>query len=916
MAVSFVLNQRDVCVMADPIERLSDVLRDRFNLTGTKVGCNAGDCGACTVLIDGRPACGCLTPVGQVASAEITTVEADDPILDRLRKSFLRFGAAQCGICTPGMLMSAVACLRGTPRPTKDQVHDALGGVLCRCTGYTKIVEAVMQAFDDTDIAADPRPAGGFAIGASIQHLDGRHKVNGGLAYGSDRLPKNALLARVIRSPHHHARFVIGDKAAFLDMHKGLHAVFDATDIPGRNRFGVIPPFADQPAFAENRARHRGEAVAVVVGKPDAVRRFDEDLFPIEWEVLEQILDPVAALAHGGVNVHEDRAGNVLTRGYVARGDVDRALGDAAYKVEVGTSTPAIEHAYIEPEAGYADWVDNQVVIFGPTQAPHMDREDLEKILDLKSGQVRIVPTACGGGFGSKLDISYQPYIALAAMRLQRPVAIVYTRQESMQSTTKRHPSQIKVEASCDQDGMMTGFAFDGTFDTGAYASWGPTVANRVPVHASGPYFIPNYRARSVAVHTNAPPSGAFRGFGVPQAAIAQELAFDKLADAAGIDRLEFRLRNALDNNLPTVTGQTFETGVGIKACLEALRARWASATQRTANFNREHADRTERKGIGIASCWYGCGNTSLPNPSTFRMGIRRDGTVVLHQGATDIGQGTNTIITQIAADALGVPVHSIELIGADTNLTPDGGKTSASRQTFVSGKAAMLTGQALRRAILRQANVGAGASLSIEDGRIHLADDAGGGHINLCALPVNDLGYVFMAEETYDPPTMPLDENGQGVPYAVYGYGAQVVELTVFLSLGTVSLDRITAAHDVGRAINPMLIEGQIEGGIAQGIGMALMEHYVPSRTENLHDYLVPTFGDVPPIESIIIEVADGEGPYGAKGLGEHVLIPTAAAITNAIRHAVGIEVANLPATPDKVVEAIQTAGTHGVAA
>ncbi|MGI9524724.1 MAG: molybdopterin cofactor-binding domain-containing protein, partial [Hyphomicrobiaceae bacterium] len=446
MTISFVLNQGRVRVPADPIERLSDVLRDRLGLTGTKVGCNAGDCGACTVLIDGEPVCSCLTAVGQVENAEVATIETEDATLQRVKDSFLRHGATQCGICTPGMLMSAVALLNHTSSPTTAQVYDALGGVLCRCTGYRKIVEAVMQALEEAGVSGDA-PAIGSGVGARIEHLDGKPKVNGELAFGSDELPVGTLLARVIRSPHHHARFAIGDKAAFLAQHVGLHAVFDATDIPGKNCFGVIPPFADQPAFAEGRARYRGEAVAVVVGEPDAVRQFEETSFPVEWEVLEHVLEPSAALATGAVAIHNERPGNVLTRGHVERGEVDAALADASIKIKVRTSTPSIEHAYIEPEAGYANWVDDQVVVYGSTQAPHMDREDLEKILALMPGQVRVVPTACGGGFGSKLDISFQPYIALSAMRLKRPVAIVYTRNESMQSTTKRHPSRIEVEA-------------------------------------------------------------------------------------------------------------------------------------------------------------------------------------------------------------------------------------------------------------------------------------------------------------------------------------------------------------------------------------------------------------------------------------------------------------------------------------
>jgi len=309
---------------------------------------------------------------------------------------------------------------------------------------------------------------------------------------------------------------------------------------------------------------------------------------------------------------------------------------------------------------------------------------------------------------------------------------------------------------------------------------------------------------------------------------------------------------------------------------------------------------------VGLGSCLYGCGNTSLPNPSTIRMGVKRNGDVVLHQGAMDIGQGANTVITQIAADAFGVPVHSIVLVDGDTDLTPDCGKTSASRQTYVSGCAAKLAGESLRQTILRQANVSSSAQISVGSDAIKVSDDTGTIVIDTTKIQDNALGYVFMAEETYDPPVSALDDHGQGVPYAVYGYGAQLMELTVDTRLGTIKLDKITTAHDVGKAINPLLVEGQIEGGVAQGIGMALMEEFIPGRTENLHDYLMPTIGDMPEFENIIIEVPDAVGPYGAKGLGEHVLIPTAPSILNAIRDATSAVVTDLPATPDKVLSAL----------
>jgi aldehyde oxidoreductase len=917
--IRFNLNAKPVETAAVPTERLSDFLREEMGLTGTKIGCNAGDCGACTVLLDGMPICSCLTAIGQVDGAAITSIEGlhDSGIIARLQDSFLAHGAAQCGICTPGMLVSASALLKQNPAPDRSSVKDALGGVLCRCTGYNKIIDAVLAAGSlkgansSLKALSDRRPVAGENVGCSIRHLDGQPKVEGSLRYGDDHVMEDALLVRVIRSPYHHASFKIGDKASFLTEHPGIQMVLDASDIPGRNCFGVIPPFADQPVFAEKTVLYRGDAVAAIVGNADVVAAFDEADFPVEWVPLEPLLTPDAAMGSTSPCLHAARDGNILIRGYVETGDAEAALAAAAHRVEVHTSTPFIEHAYIEPEAGYAIRQGNRLLIYGCTQAAQMDRESLSEILAMQNDAIRVVPTGCGGGFGSKLDLSFQPYVALAAWKLNQPVRICYSRGESMRASTKRHPSDIHLKIGADSNGKISGFIFDGVFNTGAYASWGPTVANRVPIHACGPYVTPDYRANSVAIHTNAPPSGAFRGFGVPQSALAQEVAYDLLAEKLGMDRLAFRRLNALKNGVPTVTGQVFENGVGIDACFAALENRWHKALAKAEAFNASARVNGSNwlKGVGIGSCWYGCGNTSLPNPSTMRMGITPDGRVVLHQGAMDIGQGANTVITQIAADAFGVPVHSVDIVGGDTDLTPDCGKTSASRQTFVSGKAALLSGKALRDEVLRHVNLGSDAKVGFDGGCLIISGPGrANATIDLRKLPVNDLGYVFMAEETYDPPTTPLDDKGQGNPYAVFGYGAQIMELSVDRTLGKVRLDRLTTAHDVGKAINPLLVEGQIEGGVAQGIGMALMEDYQPGRTENLHDYLIPTIGDIPDFEHIIVEVADAEGPYGAKGLGEHVLIPTAPAIVNAIRHATGVSIHHLPVTPDKLLAAIST--------
>jgi CO/xanthine dehydrogenase Mo-binding subunit len=449
---------------------------------------------------------------------------------------------------------------------------------------------------------------------------------------------------------------------------------------------------------------------------------------------------------------------------------------------------------------------------------------------------------------------------------------------------------------------------FAADFNTGAYSSWGPTVAARVPVHASGPYLVPHFRALTRAVHTNLVPAGAFRGFGVPQTAIAQEQLYDDLADSVGIDRLEFRILNALDDETPTVTGQVLGKGTGIRACLEALRPRWNAARAEAAAFNAK-ARGPLRRGAGVAGMWYGCGNTSLPNPSTIRVGLKTDGRIALHQGAVDIGQGSNTIVTQICADALGAPIERFDLISGDTAITPDCGKTSASRQTFVTGKAAQMAWTELRRAILRRAEANEGAAISFEDDRITVKDGEKQHTINLRDLPLDTHGYALTGEATFDPPTSPLDENGQGIPYAVFGFGAHLAEIEVDTELGTVKVLKITAAHDVGRAINPTLIEGQIEGGAAQGLGMALMEEFSPGQGENLHDYLIPSAGDMPPVESILIEDPSPVGPFGAKGIGEQAVIPTAPAILNALRDAIGVRIRRLPATPDRIRAAILAA-------
>ena len=1187
----FHVNGQAVEVAAAPASRLTRVLREHLGLTGTKVGCDAGDCGACTVLLDGEQVCACLVPISQVRGRSVTTVEglAGNGGLSRLQRAFHEHGAAQCGICTPGMLMAA-STLLGRPRPPSEpEVLDALGGVLCRCTGYRKIVRAVLAAVNDTmgdaadgAIGATADGATGEAVdgatgdtaggaqnadvkryvGRRLPSVDGPGKVTGRAVFGADGAPAGALRLRVVRSPHAHARFTLGDCAALHERHPGLARILTADDVPGVNGFGIYPEVKDQPVLAPGVVRYRGEAMFALVGDADTLARLTDDRFPVGWEPLPAVSDPRDALTAGALPVNPDRPDNVLARGRVHAGEMpppgggspgrgspgkglpddgspgsalprggsspgsrppgsgspdagspgsDPPSGGSSLSSDVpgGDSpsngppddgggsmgdgppgdgspgsgspdddppgraspavspsaggllvsgspasgdlieasgefeTPFIEHAYIEPEAGWARRIEGgRIEVTACTQTPYMDRDEVANVLGIAPGRVRIRPSACGGGFGGKLDQSVQPLVALAAWLLDKPVCCTYTRPESMAATTKRHPSRIRARAVAEPGGRLLGYEFDGDFDTGAYASWGPTVAGRVPVHCMGPYRVPNVHAEARAIFTHSPPAGAFRGFGVPQAAIAHETLIDELAVACGIDPLEFRRRNALRAGDRTATGQVLEASAGLVACLDALRPRWEALRREADAFNASAsaadsaatsvsasapiadsaatsmpastpaavspatsvsastpaadsaatsmpastpaavspatsvsastpaADSAatsmptstpaavspatsvsastpasvsaasasvsastpapasttaataagprrphRRRGVGIACMWYGCGNTSMSNPSSMRVTLSRDGRVVFYNGAQDVGQGSSTVMLQIMAEALGLPIEQIDMVVSDTDLTEDAGKSSASRQTFVSGRAAQRAGADLRATALALVNAGPDASLRLDGRELRITGGNGVEHtVALGRLPVVEgEDVVLEGRGVFDPPTTPLDENGQGIPYATYGFAAQIASVEVDPELGTVALRRIVAAHDVGAAVNPALVEGQIEGGIAQGIGLALMEEYVPGRTENLHDYLFPSIGDVPEIECLLVEDPEPLGPYGAKGIGEPALIPTAPAILNAVHHATGVRLRRLPILPHRVRAALEVEGSHG---
>ena len=558
--LTFSVNGATVTAHAQPITRLADVLRLELGLTGTKVGCNAGDCGACTILLDGEQVCACMVSAGQAAGREITTVEGLAEAggrMSALQAAFHRNGAAQCGICTPGMLMAAADLLARTPEPTEEETLDALGGVLCRCTGYRKIVEAVLDVAAERP--ASVTPARNTAVGARLPKVDGVAKLDGTEAYGADQAPVDAFWLRAIRSPHASARFSLGDLEAFRSGHPGLAAVLTWRDVPGNNAYGIYPVGKDQPVLARDIVRYRGEAILALVGNLQTIESIREEDLPIDWRPDDGLIEMSDALAPGATPLHADIPDNILTRGFVKKGDVEAGFTDAAFTAAGTWQTGFVEHAYIEPEAGWARRIGDRLEVTVSTQTPYMDRDEIAHVMGLDKDAVRIIPTACGGGFGGKLDMSVHPLIALAAWKLERPVRMrVYSAPGKHglvnQAPSVRDPGAGGLHKA---RGPADGLLFRRRLRHRRLCLLG---ADRGRPGA-GPCDRPLLRAQCLEQapghpqqrHRPPAPSGASA---CPRSPWPKKRSTTSWPNQAGIDRLEFRLINAIRAGQATATGR------------------------------------------------------------------------------------------------------------------------------------------------------------------------------------------------------------------------------------------------------------------------------------------------------------------------------------------------------------------------
>lgn len=921
--ISFNVNGQTVKALVDPEMSLLTFLREELGLTGTKNGCSEGTCGSCTVIVDGVAKRSCLLKMKRLDGCNVATIEglAADGQLHPLQYTMIREGAIQCGFCTPGMVMAGKALLDDNPDPSVDEIKRALQHNLCRCTGYRPIITAIQKAGQLLRDGVTSVPVKELltsedqVVGQGVTRVDAVDKVTGHLKYAGDLQMEGMLYAKVLRAPYPHARLLRVDTAAAARA-PDVVAVLTAQDVPGINRFGIIRK--DQPVFAEERVRYLGEVIAAVYAESEAAAEAALPLIHVEYEPLPVIENPQQALAAGAPAIHE--GGNLLCHVPIRKGDVEKGFAQADIIIEGDYRTPFIEHAYLEPEAGLAaPEPDGGVAVYVGSQSAVHDQEDIAAVLDLPLEKARVVHTPMGGGFGGKEDITVQLIAALGAQKTGRPVKFVWTRRESLLASTKRHAEWLHYRTGVTREGKLVAAEVEIYGDGGAYASATDAVLFRSASFACGPYVVPNVKVDAYGVITNNQPCGAFRGFGNPQATFAAEVQMDRMAEALGMDPVEFRLKNILEPGESTITGHVLQRSVGARATLEAVRDALAKSEIPASSPGK-------RIGVGFAASYKNVGlGGGIPDSGGAHLILQRDGTILLREGAMDMGQGSDTVMAQIAAQTLGVPYRHIHVHAGDTAVDPPGGMTTASRQTFITGNAVYHAALALRAdlcAAVAEEFVLPVDEILLTHGEFCTTDDS-----KIC-ITLADLaakaaaeGKTFEQIYVYDAPqTYPVPEHiaSQPVPgqdpdetrlHFAYSFGAQAAIVAVDEETGQVEVLKVISASDVGEPINPQGVRGQIEGGIVMGMGYGLSEEFRVKAGRPVTDRYAKLglikITQAPEMEAISVSDTHPEGPYGAKGMGELPLSPTAPAIANAIYDAVGVRVCSLPLTPQKIIAA-----------
>jgi CO/xanthine dehydrogenase Mo-binding subunit/aerobic-type carbon monoxide dehydrogenase small subunit (CoxS/CutS family) len=907
--LTFTLNDQTESIDVAPRTRLLDALRVDLGLTGTKEGCGTGDCGSCTVLLDGEPVNSCMMLALQAEGRSVTSIEGlgKPGALHPIQQAMAQSGGIQCGFCTPGMVLSLKSLLDRNPHPNEEEVRVAISSNLCRCTGYSKILDAAKSVSDGVVHSGATNGDNG-AVGSRMVRTDAEEKVTGRAVYAEDIQLPRMIYGALVRSPHAHAKIVSIDTQAAEQL-PGVKAVVTGRDVE-TGLYGY--ELRDQPVFALEKVRHVGEVVAAIAATTIDIAREAASLVQVNYEELPAVFDadeallPDAPLVHDDPNVYEidwdtERKGNLCYQLQITEGDVDQGFTNADQIIEGTYETPVAHAGSIEPHSSTA-MVDptGRITVWTTTQKPFVFRSYLASALKRPINSFKIVPTHIGGGFGGKLFPCLEPYAILLAEQSGLPVQMTLTRDEEMASPLLRHPSKVALKTGVMNDGTLVAQSVRMLFNTGAYGLYGPNTAALGSLMATGPYRFPNFDITGLVAYTNNVPNGSIRCPSGPQIAFALETHLEKVARTVGVDSLAFRLKNAWENGDTTCTGQMLDS-VSIKECL-----------QKAADAVDWNAPSAPGVGKGLACNWWVSGTWGTQT----LVETNEDGTFRLISGCVDMGTGgLTTSVLQMAAEGLGVPVDSIQLVRGDTDTLPWDHGHGGSRTVFTIGRSAYDAAEDLKRQLLAEAADHLAApvdELVLEDERVFVRGDKSN------AVPLSKICYdrhkkqggpmIGVSSVLENAPPAPKEHPIGAFPAP--SFCAHAVEISVDEDTGEIDVTRYAAAHDVGKAINPTGCEGQIEGGVAMGLGLALMEELREENGKVLNasfaDYLLLTAEDMPPLETILVEKPATEGPHGAKGVGEPPIAPPTGAIANALTDALGINPRRLPLTPEEVASLI----------
>ena len=905
------VNGQPRSVQAGPGEMLSDVLRYQLGLTGTKIACEEAECGTCTVLVNGQPVMSCVFPALKAAGDSIKTIEglSENGNLHPLQEAFVKFGAVQCGFCIPGQIMTAAALMESNPDPTEAEIRKALKDTLCRCAGYPTIIHSIQAASESIrtgNPVAEPKlplPSKMRVIGQVVARPDAVEKVDGSAKFADDYNFPGMLYGATLRAGTPHAILRKLDISA-ASKAEGVAGILTAEDIPGEINHGLV--VKDWPALVGigEKVRYVGDAVALVVADTLENAQSALDLIEAGYEDLPVVSDPVQARGADAPDIHEN--GNLLKHIKVRKGDLEAGFEEADIILEDTYHTAITEHAFLEPECAIARLTDEgRIEVYVGSQIPYADRSQIARCLGMADGEIRVIGTLIGGGFGGKEDIAGQIHAAMLAQETGRPVKILYDRHESLLVHPKRHATQIRLKIGAKKDGTLVAVETELYGDTGAYASLGEKVMTRATTHSAGPYVVPHVKADCYAMYTNNPPAGAFRGFGVTQSAFAVESMMDDLAEQLGIDPIELRLRNALEVGSLTNTGQELRESAGLIECLNQVTARIQDFSSEPFVARVPEGGPRKRRAWGIAAAYKNTGlGGGAPDKASAEVELYEDGAVEVRTSSAEIGQGLVAVLQMIAAEELTVPIDRVRVLLSDTDLTPDGGPTTASRQTYVTGNAVRHAADVVKQAVATTL----AEHYDVPPAQIEFHE--GLAKVNGHQVTLGEAATIMKEEgrdaraiyEYWAPSTQALGSGGD--MHFAFSFAAQAAEVEVDLDTGEVDVLRVIAANDVGKVINPLGFLGQIEGGVMMGIGNAITEEFIVEQgmviTDRLARYRMPGIMHTPEIISIPVEHPAADGPYGAKGVGEISSIPTTPAITNAIYHACGVRIKSLPVDQD----------------